>query len=1158
MKVLYYSSSGAIPSTFLLGQRIIQWLDTSKATCEKVDVFSNRKAREEVENLHGKVQIPCLIWEDRLFTRKQIEQALDNDSVDALLLGARSTNVSIRLNSTRNEATKTGKTRFIQEEPLRLNNSSDARDISVGSQQERFLNGVRRRLYVAKYLMEDASAHIKPTMVSVKYPNHSSYLKRYIRLKQHLLCIFETENTFDATPDEMIPLSSFFLKRHKSTLIKVTANNCSFDISFQSKDICNAWWNILLRTKRYLHLQEEEARMVNQLNDTFEKFAINMNREQAACRIQATWRAFQSRKMVSQIRQSLQASELGEQKCLDGILESLDMIGSGKIGTEVRIRGWIQWEKSNIQVQWYRKLPLSSNDNIEPIPTAVHNQRVVTADDLGQQLLAKVSWKPSIACESDCLESKSIFLELASPVVLPENMREILEQSIIQEIGEYRVDVMIIGDFESDMHISHRPSQQQRYLFKVTSERITIHNKYRFGKAIGKFSLSQLKWVRIDQEAKSIKDETSKCFLIAFKNNKVFHISAKNNMEREELVMTIRAFRAIHIIGSRLNSFVSYDSSLKKFQLFKFHGMKQLFKKSKNDEPLEITTVPAPQQKVEAVPIQMEDLNATCMDHSATSPETVQPSQESNDTKDAMNTTLLSNERTNVLPSVSYKESNRQKKNTLSHLVESNSSLTGRKQAIGDDGTQGIPSENTTLSLELEMSNVESMKNVTTRRIHWHKIPINRLKDSIWQETQATVWKIDESEIKAIFQLQPEQANFSVQQASGTIGENTQRVSLINERYARNLEILMGRFRNLAGEKVKKLILNGDCSSVTQMDEFLPLLSSLLPSLDDQQQLLDKAKNLDVTAISPPERFLLHLCEVPRCSQKVQSILFKLSFKETSDKVLHDLETLIQGAKEICQSNSLKEILSLSLYIGNVLNAQHPQGNARGYSIEDINIFSEVRSTKFSRVTLLNYMVSIFKRNMPQVLSFSEELLSLRWCAHLDSDSLLAQFEGLEHDMQQMHTEICQSLGDTCSMPFGEMMRPWYEEAQRTMEHLRTKIHTWHEHMEDVILYLPSVDTAACYNSAFQHLFRFVTDFHRAWNETEELHVLQMTGTQFERITIQAQQVQEWSEVNIVSDRLETNPIGTTTSSSSLPPPPPPPPPPSLSSHLPTIPSTCN
>jgi len=60
MKILYFSSSGAIPSTFLLGQRIIQWLDTSKIAYEKVDVFLNRKARDDLESLHGKVQIPCV------------------------------------------------------------------------------------------------------------------------------------------------------------------------------------------------------------------------------------------------------------------------------------------------------------------------------------------------------------------------------------------------------------------------------------------------------------------------------------------------------------------------------------------------------------------------------------------------------------------------------------------------------------------------------------------------------------------------------------------------------------------------------------------------------------------------------------------------------------------------------------------------------------------------------------------------------------------------------------------------------------------------------------------------------------------------------------------------------------------------------------------
>jgi hypothetical protein len=40
--------------------------------------------------------------------------------------------------------------------------------------------------------------------------------------------------------------------------------------------------------------------------------------------------------------------ELGQQENIDSILEGLEMIGSAKIGTEARVRGWIQWDREMV------------------------------------------------------------------------------------------------------------------------------------------------------------------------------------------------------------------------------------------------------------------------------------------------------------------------------------------------------------------------------------------------------------------------------------------------------------------------------------------------------------------------------------------------------------------------------------------------------------------------------------------------------------------------------------------------------------------------------------------------------------------------------------------------------------------------------------------
>lgn len=60
--------------------------------------------------------------------------------------------------------------------------------------------------------------------------------------------------------------------------------------------------------------------------------------------------------MVAQIRRSLEAVELGQQECLDGILKDLEVIGSSKIGSEVRLRGWIPWESNVVSISCLLKV----------------------------------------------------------------------------------------------------------------------------------------------------------------------------------------------------------------------------------------------------------------------------------------------------------------------------------------------------------------------------------------------------------------------------------------------------------------------------------------------------------------------------------------------------------------------------------------------------------------------------------------------------------------------------------------------------------------------------------------------------------------------------------------------------------------------------------
>lgn len=76
-----------------------------------------------------------------------MEQALDNDSLFALLFGQPTGDALSGKNdqTTNVEKADVKVAKIIQQEPLCFNESSVCTDVNFGSQQEKCLNGVRRR-----------------------------------------------------------------------------------------------------------------------------------------------------------------------------------------------------------------------------------------------------------------------------------------------------------------------------------------------------------------------------------------------------------------------------------------------------------------------------------------------------------------------------------------------------------------------------------------------------------------------------------------------------------------------------------------------------------------------------------------------------------------------------------------------------------------------------------------------------------------------------------------------------------------------------------------------------------------------------------------------------------------------------------------------------
>jgi len=107
-----------------------------------------------------------LVWEERLIFRKQIEQALENDGLYALLFGEAMTDTSAQRSQARKEKVDAGVVaRIVQTNSSScFNPSSHSTEISLNSQQEKLLNGIRRRLNAMDYPLYANSNHALGSM----------------------------------------------------------------------------------------------------------------------------------------------------------------------------------------------------------------------------------------------------------------------------------------------------------------------------------------------------------------------------------------------------------------------------------------------------------------------------------------------------------------------------------------------------------------------------------------------------------------------------------------------------------------------------------------------------------------------------------------------------------------------------------------------------------------------------------------------------------------------------------------------------------------------------------------------------------------------------------------------------------------------------------
>lgn len=117
----------------------------------------------------------------------------------------------------------------------------------------------------------------------------------------------------------------------------------------------------------------------------------------------------------------------------------------------------------------------------------------------------------------------------------------------------------------------------------------------------------------------------------------------------------------------------------------------------------------------------------------------------------------------------------------------------------------------------------------------------------------------------------------------------------------------------------------------------------IAPSQDEQKALTMYRGPQD--ELSPPEKFLLVIGQVPRLNEKLNALIFQQQFATLCDDALGGMATLRTACMQIKASRRLRLTLVSVLAAGNALNAGTHRGGAEGIKLESLLKLADVKVT---------------------------------------------------------------------------------------------------------------------------------------------------------------------------------------------------------------------
>ena len=319
-------------------------------------------------------------------------------------------------------------------------------------------------------------------------------------------------------------------------------------------------------------------------------------------------------------------------------------------------------------------------------------------------------------------------------------------------------------------------------------------------------------------------------------------------------------------------------------------------------------------------------------------------------------------------------------------------------------GSSGIP------SLDLPKMDISKKPKSSVKTFHCVDLPKNKVKKSIFMKNIIEDFSMESYGID--FKTIEEKYTTKVKESKKKKEiEKPKVISLLSSNRSYNISIILKTIK-MSSKKIFEAILEMEEGTVGDEDdedddqilseENIDSLIKICPT-PEEIELITTYEG-DLTLLSDADQFFLKIKEIPNIKERLECWKFKKSFKDIISNLKPDIEIIIEGIKELKESESFMKILGIVLSIANFMSKSKKP--IYGFKM---NSLLKLKDTKTSnnKSNLLQFLVKhIMKKESDEIKNFENELQNVCKSSRISFDSITKQISNLKFGMKEISTQI--------------------------------------------------------------------------------------------------------------------------------------------------------